>query len=185
LDPVEDNTKFFIIDPTPVEIDPVEKKDANPHLYFPKANLPSYLSSSKLAIRKSGTEVVFVDGHRWAEPLEDSVLRAITNNLCVVLNEAWTCSHYPNRRTHAYGYEVQLEIDNFEGRQANGDEPSSAHFIGRFHIYSQPKYLDQRKLTYHQQFHYTLPWPDADLAQLPGILSKLVQQLSADIYKAL
>ena len=184
LEPVDDNTKFYIIDPTPIETDKVEKANANPHIYFPKVNLPVYLSSSKLTIRQSGTELVFQEAHRWAEPLEDSILRALTNNLCATLPEDWTGSHYPNRRTHAHGYEVQLEIENFEGRTGKEDTPPTAHFIGRFQIYSQPKYLDHRKLEHHQHFHYSAPWPDADPTQLPEALSGLVQQLSQEIYKA-
>jgi uncharacterized lipoprotein YmbA len=185
LDPVNDNTKFYIIDPTSEAKEKSSKQDPNHHIYFPKANLPVYLSSSKLTIRQSGTELVFDDAHRWAEPLEDSILRALTNNLCEALPEDWTGSHYPNRRTHAYGYEIQLEIDNFEGRTGNGKEPPSAHFIGSFQIYSQPKYLDSRELKYHQQFKYQTHWPKADPTKLPEALSQLVKQLSTEILNAL
>ncbi len=180
LEPQVDNSRFYILDPTPIGGEPEEHDAAHPSVYFPQITLPSFLTTTKLAVRESGTELKFYENHRWAEPLDDSLLRALVSHIRSGLPENWTITNYPNRRSDAKGYEVQIQVEQLEGNTAG-----TAHFVGQFQLYSNGDELRTRQLEHHEHFHFTTTWQHDEPAELPQKLSILVQQLSEAILKVL
>ena len=180
LEPIEDNTRFYIIDPTPKERDQLEKSNIHPFLYFSQIPLPAFLSTSKLAVRHSGTELRFYENHRWAEPLDDSLLRALVSHTRKGLPSDWTITNFPNRRTDEKGLEIQIDVEQLEGNVAD-----TANFAGQFHIFSHMENNLDRQLLHHQHFYYTTTWNSSEPAELPGKMSLLVQQLSETILQKL
>jgi uncharacterized lipoprotein YmbA len=180
LEPMDDNTRFFIIDPTPNQREPLEKSSIHPSIYFPQIPLPEFLSTSKLAVIHSGTELRFYETHRWAEPLDDSLLRAMVSHTRKGLPKNWTITNFPNRRTDEKGIEIQIEVEQLEGNVAG-----TAHFAGQFHIFTHMENNLGRQLLHHQHFHYTTTWNSSEPAELPGKMSILVQQLSETILQKL
>ena len=180
LEPIDDNTRFYIIDPTPNEGPAIEKTQNNPYIYFQQIPLPAFLSSSKLAIRHSSTELRFVEEHRWAEPLDDSLLRAMVSHIRKGLPKTWNITHFPNRKTDKEGLEIQIQVEQLEGNVAG-----TAHFSGQFQIFSHRENDLDRELLHHQHFHYTTVWNKNEPAELPGKMSILVQQLSETILEKL
>ena len=180
LDPIDDNSRFYIIDPTPNEGESIEKSNVHPYIYFPQIPLPAFLSSSKLAVRHSGTELRFYEDHRWAEPLDDSLLRALVSHTRKGLHSNWTITNFPNRRTDERGIEIQIQVEQLEGNISG-----TAHFAGQFYIFSHMENNLDRELQDHQHFHYTTTWNSSEPSDLPGKMSILVQQLSETILQKL
>jgi uncharacterized lipoprotein YmbA len=180
LEPQADHSRFYILDPTPIGGEPEKNDAAQPYIYFPQITLPSFLTTTKLAVRESGTELKFYEDHRWAEPLDDSLLRALVSHIRSGLPENWTITNYPNRRSDSKGFEVQIQVEQLEGNAAG-----TAHFVGQFQLYSNSDELRTRKLEHHEYFHFTTTWQYTEPSELPGKLSILVQQLSEAILKVL
>jgi hypothetical protein len=76
-------------------------------------NLPSYLAVSELQVRASATELVRSPVDRWAEPLQDGILRVLAQDLSAVLGTRdvvlfpWYAEHQPE-------VQVAVSIRRFE-----------------------------------------------------------------------
>ena len=178
LQPVPDNSRYHILDhaPTPQD-EPIVLETDTPHLHIAQIDLPSYHDSKKLAIRKTSTEIEFSETHRWVEPLEDSISRALTSHLRSRLNPRWTFSSYPGRRSSALGYEVQLRFTRLEG-----DRIGQAVIEGQLQVFESTPGL---RLRTHATFKMRRLWLEKDPAELPTLLSEMVQELGDEILKAL
>lgn len=78
--------------------------------------IPQYLSRSEIVTRSSEHELTISDTHKWAEPLEDGMGRALVNDISPILT---------NKRlvllptTKKVGRRLKVNIDHFE---REGDE---------------------------------------------------------------
>ena len=104
IQPVPDNSRYHILDhPAPLGEERLDIDTQTPHLHIAQIDLPSYLDGKKLAVRKTPTEIEFSETHRWVEPLEDSISRALTSHLRGRLPENWIFTSYPGRRSSSLG----------------------------------------------------------------------------------
>jgi uncharacterized lipoprotein YmbA len=178
LQPVADNSNYHLLDHSSVlKTEPMALPSETPHIYFSRIDLPTYLDNKKLAIRKSPTEIQFSEIHRWVEPVEDSLSRALASNIQESLPEDWTVSNYPGRRTSSLGYEVYLKITRLEG--VSGKE---AILEGLLQVYqSNP----ETRLRKHGQFRLSQPWDGKDAAELPQLFSNMTRNLGEIILVAI
>lgn len=81
LQPAIDPSRFFVLD----AVAQPAGTGAQLALGVGPLNLPSYLAVTELQVRASATELVRSPVDRWAEPLQDGILRVLAQDLSAVL----------------------------------------------------------------------------------------------------
>ncbi len=76
--------------------------------------LPEFLDRPQIVIRTGANQLQLVDGHRWAEPLADNIVRSLRENLAAILASE-RILHYPWGRAASVDYQIIIEILRFEG----------------------------------------------------------------------
>lgn len=74
---------------------------------------PDYLARSQVVIRGNSTEVSILNGHRWAEPLEENFIRVLTQNL-LSLNTDSRIIVYPSRQWSQVRRQVLVDVNRFD-----------------------------------------------------------------------
>ncbi len=75
--------------------------------------LPDYLDRTQIVVRDQETGIQLRSTERWAEPLEDAMVRRLTNQLNNVLQSAFVY-RYPQFVNLATRYQVGAEVYAFE-----------------------------------------------------------------------
>ena len=78
LDPVADNTRYYLLS------GPSESSADSPdalRIGLQPLALPAYLDRREIVIRQSGSEIVYQDGHRWADGLAATLERSLIQHL--------------------------------------------------------------------------------------------------------
>jgi uncharacterized lipoprotein YmbA len=81
LQPAVDPSRFFVLN----AIAPAAGSGSQLALGVGPLNLPSYLAVSEIQVRESATELMRSPVDRWAEPLQDGILRVLAQDLSAVL----------------------------------------------------------------------------------------------------
>jgi hypothetical protein len=78
-------------------------------------DLPAHLNRSQIVTRATDYQLTLSESHQWAEPLKDSVSRALAMNLSNMLN---TNRVYiiPRRQKISFDFRVSIDIQRFDGR---------------------------------------------------------------------
>ena len=72
------DTTFYLFDADPLA---QQHKATDVRIKLEKINLPDYLSSNQLVMRKSGHLLIKANYHSWADSLDESIQRALLNDL--------------------------------------------------------------------------------------------------------
>lgn len=111
-------------------------------------SFPAYLDRPQLVTRNSLNEIVVAEFDRWAEPLQDNLLRVLKENLSRNL-DGISISDYPWQPNQGHGLSLQLTINQFDGvigqrtvvdvrwlllRPNNSKELDRGHFVSRLLI---------------------------------------------------
>lgn len=80
--------------------------------------LPAYLDRPQIVTQGSSNELVLAEFHRWAEPLEDAILRVVAENLLSIFPETNTLL-YPWSYYEPVKYQVSIEIISIEAKLEN------------------------------------------------------------------
>ena len=75
--------------------------------------LPEYLDRPQIVSRTSANRLTLADGERWAEPLADSVPRALSEDLALLLGTD-RIQLYPWPQTRAIDCQIAIEFLQFE-----------------------------------------------------------------------
>lgn len=89
-------------------------------------SIPSHLDRSVVVSRSSRNRVEVNTGHRWAEPLDENIARALMDNLDR-LGAASRLETFPWTSRDNVEWQVILDIDRFE-RQGDGNVTLSARW---------------------------------------------------------
>ncbi len=80
--------------------------------------LPGYLDRPQIVTRVSPNEVRLSEFHRWAAPLDGSVLRILAENLSVLLGTD-RIARYPWDGNTPIACRVEIEVSRFDGSPGN------------------------------------------------------------------
>jgi uncharacterized lipoprotein YmbA len=87
---------------------------SNARVYVARAQVPTYLASSNLAVRRAGNEIEYIQSARWGEPLDQGIPRAVAADLRELRNLN-TVAFSPSNPPPTTDYVVTIRIDRFEG----------------------------------------------------------------------
>ncbi|MDA3902080.1 MAG: PqiC family protein [Desulfuromusa sp.] len=77
--------------------------------------LPGYLDQPKIVTRNNNNEIDFSASKRWAEPVQESLMRIVRENLTLLLPGSHiSVSPWESSRTNAI--KVKLLVNNFSGK---------------------------------------------------------------------
>jgi len=76
-------------------------------------NLPDYLMRPEIVTRTSGSEVTLAEFNRWAEPLDETMVRVLVGDLSGLLPGA-NVFGYPWSSTTLIDYRVTIKVMSFE-----------------------------------------------------------------------
>jgi uncharacterized lipoprotein YmbA len=75
--------------------------------------LPDYLIRYEIVTRKGPSEMVFAEFNRWAEPLDETMVRVLAENLAALLPDA-DVRAYPYVQSEDIDYRIRVEVRSFE-----------------------------------------------------------------------
>jgi uncharacterized lipoprotein YmbA len=107
-------TRLYVLSPMTTTASPVaSQQDGDFALGVGPLILPSYLKRPQVVTRIEDNEIVAADFANWAEPLDRSFQRALTENLSLLLGTDAVYPH-PWRRTLRPTYRLQMEVIRFD-----------------------------------------------------------------------
>jgi hypothetical protein len=80
--------------------------------------LPAYLSRPQIVTRRGDNELELAEFNRWAEPLEDAILRVVAQNLMLIFPETKVLL-YPWGYYEPLNYQVAVEIISIDAALQN------------------------------------------------------------------
>jgi len=99
LVPVETQAEFAVADQFAITVGPIR--------------IPEYLNRSQIVTRGTGVEMDFGEFDRWAEPLEESFQRTVTNNLAIMLQSDQVFD-FPASVELRHGYILRAQVTRFD-----------------------------------------------------------------------
>ena len=108
-------TRFFILSPVS-DLDMREKEEGEPcvAIGINPLKIPEYLNQPKIVTRISGNEVRVDEFAKWVEPLENTISRALAQNLSSLL-----CTRavviFPFRGGRHLDYRIDLRVIRMDG----------------------------------------------------------------------
>jgi uncharacterized lipoprotein YmbA len=108
-----------------------------PSISVETATMPEMVDRPQLVERKNMTRIEFLEFHRWAEPLKNSIPRVVADNLARIL-ESDRVYAYPQNVGSDAAYRVYVDFQHFESegdsvtvdalwkiRRTDGESPKS------------------------------------------------------------
>ena len=140
-------------------------------------DVPAYLRGKPFAIRSHANEIMFLDGVRWGEPLDQGIARVVAENLRSLKNIA-RVSTQPFRADEQRDFEIMVNVTACEGT-ADGD----VRFAATWRI---PVPGGSTATTAEGNYAASgLRWDGRDHGQLAAKLSEALGGLSREIAASL
>tara|TARA_Y100000588_G_C14280492_1_gene936850 strand:- start:11747 stop:12310 length:564 start_codon:yes stop_codon:yes gene_type:complete len=112
LDPKLDPTRFYVLtEPTPIKASGI-LKTLNVGLLI--IEMPDYLKTSKIVLRREGSEITYSEFNRWAEDLEQGIARVLYSHLANKLPGV-KISRFPWSAPTELDYRVKIRLTRFDG----------------------------------------------------------------------
>ena len=110
----QQSTRLYVLSPmTTAEPSATNRPDEDFALGVGPLALPSYLNRPQIATRIDDHEIIVADFDQWAEPLNRSFQRVLTENLSLLLDTDAVYPH-PWRRTLRPTYRLRLAVVRFD-----------------------------------------------------------------------
>jgi uncharacterized lipoprotein YmbA len=136
--------------------------------------MPGYLKRSRMVTRESDSELTYLEIHRWAQPLGESLQYALVANLAMLLGSDEVIFH-PWYKTREPDYSVEVDVARFE-RGHDG----SASLTARWSIRDT-----EGAILAAESFNQELPADSAAVTTTVNAQSRLVAAMSRQIADAL
>jgi uncharacterized lipoprotein YmbA len=140
-------SKFYLLNSmtTPAESVSTSADAAGPSVLIGPVTLPAYLDRHHIVKLVGNHELVLDEFTRWAESLEDSFYRVLTENLSLLLNTPKVYA-YNSRGSTPSDFQIVIDVTRFDS-VSGGDAYLTAFWtvVGK----DDTTYLMQKKSVYH------------------------------------
>ena len=137
--------------------------------------LPRYLDRPQMVIRMSGNALAMAEFDQWAEPLQESVIRILAENLSLLLATDYVAT-FPWPRAARLEYQVTVNVTQFE---AGPD--GEVRLAARWAVFE----AGGKEELLRNTFTVRLPLESSDYATIVRTMSQSLAALSQDIAVAL
>jgi len=110
-------SRFYLLEPIPDPEVSEQSEERGLLVGVGPVELPKYLDRTQIVIRANRNELRLAEFDRWAEPLEDNLLRILAENLSILLPTNRVVS-FPLKGRDTVDYRVQVQLIRFEGGPA-------------------------------------------------------------------
>lgn len=179
LGPVKDTTRYYLVDTPDYEPVFTEAVENPKMLGLGRVRVARYLESPGITVRERLHSVNYASRNRWAEPLDVSVIRVLTENLETesvikrVLNSAL-------QRTVLPDYDLEVLVSRAEGmREVEGGSRAVFRATWVLRSGSEAKLVASGAVREDD-----LPWDGEDFDQLAASISAGVEELTRQIARA-
>lgn len=176
LDPKPDPSRFFALASLPPTGQRAQDTAGTNALALGigPVKLPGYLDRQGIVTRVSQNRFAVAENDRWAEPLEESFSRVLSQNLSILL-QTDRIVVYPWERNQRPTYQVQVEVLRFE--------PNAEQVV---ELWARWNIMDDAKKTISVKESYlTQPARDKSTEASVAALSEVVGGLSKEIAAAI
>jgi uncharacterized lipoprotein YmbA len=80
--------------------------------------IPAIVDRPQMVLRTGANRVLLAEQSRWAEPLKDSIPRAIAGNLAQLLDDGQVSAYHQGLSSEA-DYQVEIDVQRFESAQGD------------------------------------------------------------------
>jgi uncharacterized protein len=136
--------------------------------------LPKYLDRPQIVTRAGSNQLALGEFDRWAEPLQDNVLRVLAENLARLVPTDHILLH-PWTRSATVDYQVSMEVLQFDGWL--GGEST---LLARWSILDRA----EREL-FNRMVHLHAPTGGRDYEAMVVAMNQMLEALSRDIALAI
>ena len=133
--------------------------------------LAEYLDRPQIVTRTSANRLELADGHRWAEPLTENVVRVLTENLSAVLRTDRVAA-YPWKRSQAVDFQVRVQVVQFD---AGPD--GAVNLVARWSVQGR----DGKELAPWRRSSFSIPAAPGNYESLVAAHSEALARLSRDM----
>ncbi len=137
--------------------------------------LSQVLDRPQIVIRHSDNEIRIADLDRWAEPLHENFIRAVIDNLAVLLSSG-SVIKFPPATSIPVAYQVIIDVSRFDG-----DPEDEVVLRARWAILGD----NGETMLLKQQSVLNEPTKGDTIAEMVAAQSRLVAKLSRNIAEAL
>lgn len=173
LDPANDPTRYYLLDPPAVPT--TDEPNVGIHVALKPVELPAYLNRQAIAVRQAQNELAYQDFHRWAEDLAKTIERNLAADLLMKTSIA-TVDSFPRDRAHPANWIVSVSFEQLEGNQ-NGNVTMIAKWSAR------PPNAETH--TFRGRLASTDSWKPDDFRSLAAahdrLVAKLADAIAADL----
>jgi uncharacterized lipoprotein YmbA len=133
--------------------------------------IPAYLDRSQIVTLLSQNKLQLADFHQWSEPLKDSVVRVLTENLSKLLCTEYVIS-FPLQGNRPVHFWISVDISHFEGTFGGQAKLSARWIINQG---------EDKKVVMAKRSDYREPLEGGGYEALVSVMSTLLEALSRDI----
>lgn len=166
--PVHDYVHYYLLAPS---AGAVEVLHGAPSMGVREVELPGYLLTGKIAIRRHDAEIVYKSFDLWGEALGPSATRTFAGRLAARAGRE-KVDVFPWTSGVKRDYEVRVQFDHFEGVSDGG-----VLFSGRYVITPSGRTGEPVVVS----FEYPDKWTPGDYASLARALGNDLDRLAAEV----
>ncbi len=169
-------TRFFVLNSlhsveNPQRPQPITDMDEDILIGVGPIKLSQALDRPQIIIRTSHNEIRRADMERWAMPLKDNIVNAVTDNLSVLLTTG-SILKFPWKASIPIDYQVVMDITRFDGRPGG-----NVDLRARWGILSE----SGRNVLVKERSVLTEPVGGDTIAEMVSAQSRLVAKLSLKV----
>jgi uncharacterized protein len=128
LAPRRDESKFYVLSPLPESEAPAGANASALAIAIGPVRFPDYLLRLQIATRANSNRINYSEFDRWAEPLETTFVRVLSQNLSILLGTSRVVE-VPGFALAKYDYEIPMQVMQFEC-----DATGTAHLAARWRV---------------------------------------------------
>ncbi len=176
LDPQPDPTRFFVLSSeSEGSTKKIKVNDKVISIGLQNIELPKYLDSSKIVVRKNNNEITYSEFNRWSESLDISFNRVISSKLDNLL-ETKQVEIFPWSGNFKHDYFIKIKVSQFEG-----DSNGNIILIADWNIYKKSK---SNMVKNGSTFYRKKSWDGSDISQLVKQMNIALNQLGDEIVES-
>jgi len=169
-----EKSSYFTLYPMSWLTPKYNRLDSDVSIGIGPVSIPEYLERSQIVSRQSRYSVEISDFNYWAEPLETSIPKVISENLSTILS---TDSVYPYPwKTASPEYQVRIEVLQFDGSM-----PGNVLIYSRWSLLKNGEETNIR----NKKFHTKKPIAGQGYEGMVSTMSMVLYDLSYHIAKTL
>ena len=168
-------SRFYVLSAIPPSTVPEREDRRDLSILLASVTLPGHLERRQMVSRPSPNELEIAEFDRWAEPLEENVLRVLAENLSLLLGTNRVAT-FPRAQSDDVNYRVAVNVIRLDGKPGE-----KAALVARWTVHGDRNASALRVMK--SSFVETIP--TSNFGTVAAAQSKMLADLSREIAAAI